>query len=222
MIANLVFVIVLWGLYHFWLVNFLQFPCQPLWISDATFVLGIESLLQAFGKPIRQHPESNAPEQEEKNLITIRIFGVDIPMTNKVISFLTRQWNKLYLNWPKTITIPILVIALFCIVGGLLFPTVRESSPIVFEFVPQSSGQSALPGSTITVTSSTLITAKLDGACAFPCQWHTISGKVEQREMCKAYYTPPENGAADALTVIARSPCKTTQTEASIFIRSVK
>ncbi len=217
-LASLLFIAVLLLVYQVFLVNVLR-----CWISSATFVFVIWSFLQVSGKPISLNIDPKAPAQEEKDIIIIKLPGVDIPLQKRtLVRLLVGLWNSFYLNWSKKITVPIVVLAVVCIPLGLLIPTVIEPRPIVFEFTAQSRDQAIRPGDVISVSGSTLITAKISGACALPCEWQTINGTMVPGATCSVYYTPPGNGEKDTLTVIARSPCKTTQTEATIFITSTK
>lgn len=218
-LSNLLFVAALLLFYELLLANALQFPCRPRWVSYAAVVLGFEALIQIFGKPIRQDIDQRPTGQEENDNIVLNLPLIQIPVRR---TYLVMVWNNLYLNWSRRKTIPIFVFGVLLISLGLLFSSVKETSPIVLDFTAQLIDHPILPGNVIPVTDSMFISARVDGTCAEPCQWQSVHGKVEPRAGCSVYYSPPINGEKDALTVIVTSLCRTTQTQSTIFVTSVQ
>lgn len=222
LVPSLILISALGLLYYFVVGKVLRFPCQPFYISCGVFILVVEALFQFFWGPVSARFDPAVMEQEKTNNrvpFDLKYIKIDVKKSD-----LVKMGNSIFLDLTKNLRITMLILAALAIILAVRFPSVKEISPVVIEFKVQSVTQPLPPGGTIPiqVTGPTLIFANVDGACALPCQWQAIKGKAEQRENCSTLYTPPGDGEQDALTIIASSPCKTTQSQATIFINSLK
>lgn len=99
-----------------------------------------------------------------------------------------------------------------------------ETPPIIqgfsVQYLPTGPTSSYQPGDRVEVRpgQQVLVEARILGDWANPCEWYAANGVLLPGEKCSTLYTRSVAKGGDSLTLTVRSPCKTLETSASLFI----